>query len=281
MGNLWIPWLADAARLTGYPVVECPDWRSHGHGGLRALNTVTGHHTANPQRGDYPSLNIVRNGRGDLAGPLSQYGLGRSGTIYVIAAGQCWQAGASRWAGFTDLNDEGIGIEAESAGTRDDWTPEQRDCYPRLIAAILHYMRRGEDRFGFHKEVCVPRGRKIDAAYWDGDTTRKRIKWLLGDPLKRIPRFAAPPKEEDIVATLDDLRNVLHAEVPEIVRKTVFDTPLKRGGGGQSGNATLGALGSWTDSAWTADRKRDDELSAKVDKLQSAVDALVARLGKS
>lgn len=189
---LYIPWLADAARLPGYPVVEVPGWRSLGHGGLRVCETVTGHHTANPQRGDYPSLNIVRNGRGDLAGPLSQLGLARSGTVYIIAAGLAYQAGASAWAGFTDLNDEGIGIEAESAGTVDDWTPEQRDCYPRLVAALLYYMRRGPERFGFHKEVCRPHGRKIDAAYWDGNATRRRIEWLLADPLHRIPRFASP-----------------------------------------------------------------------------------------
>lgn len=200
--GLYVPWLADAARLTGYPVIEVPNWRSRGHGPMRVLEGVVGHHTANPQRGDYPSLRIVRDGRSDLAGPLAQFGLGRSGTIYVIAAGLSYHAGASRWAGFTDLGDEFLGIEAESAGTRDDWTPEQRDCYPRLCAALLFYMRRGPDRFGFHKEVCRPKGRKIDAAYWDGNAMRDRIGWLLGDPLNRIPRSAAPakqkPKEDDM-----------------------------------------------------------------------------------
>lgn len=197
MGNLYVPFLADAARLTGYPVVEVPGWRTLGHGGIRAMETVTGHHTANPQTGDYPSLNIVRNGRGDLAGPLAQLGLGRSGTVYVIAAGLCYQAGASRWAGYIDLNDEGVGIEAESAGTHDDWTAAQRDCYPRLIASLLYYMRRAADRFGFHKEVCVPKGRKIDAAYWDGPQTRERVAWLLADPLHRIPRFTTPVDDPD------------------------------------------------------------------------------------
>lgn len=186
--GLYVQWLADAARLTGYPVVEVPGWRGRGHGPMRVVEGVLAHHTANPQRGDYPSLRIVRDGRGDLAGPLAQFGLGRSGTVYVIAAGLSYHAGASRWAGFTDLGDEFLGIEAESVGTRDDWTPEQRDCYPRLIGACLFYMRRDADRAAFHKEVCVPRGRKIDAAFWDGPRTRERIGWLLGDPLNRIPR---------------------------------------------------------------------------------------------
>lgn len=195
--GLYVQWLDDAARLTGYPVVEVPDWRGRGHGPMRVVEGVVGHHTANPNRGDYSSLRIVRDGRGDLAGPLAQFGLGRSGTVYVIAAGLSYHAGASNWAGFTDLGDEFLGIEAESAGTVDDWTPEQRDCYPRLIASCLYYMRRSAERFGFHKEVCRPAGRKIDAAYWSGRETRVRVAWLLGDPLRRIPRFAAaePPAE--------------------------------------------------------------------------------------
>lgn len=199
--GVWVPWLADAARLTGYPVIETPRWRARGHRSMRVVEGVVGHHTANPQAGDYPSLRIVRDGRSDLRGPLAQFGLGRSGSIYVIAAGESWHAGASNWAGFTDLGDEFLGIEAESVGTRDDWTPEQRDCYPRLVAALLYYMRRGSDRFGFHKEVCRPRGRKIDAAYWDGNQMRERVAWLLATPLTRIPReddddMAQVPQEE-------------------------------------------------------------------------------------
>jgi hypothetical protein len=116
---MYVPWLADAARTTGYPVVEIAGWRSRGHGGMRLVEGVVGHHTATSDRasGDYPSLGIVTNGRSDLPGPLANYGLGRSGTIYVIAAGAAYHAGASRWAGFVDLNDEFLGIEAESAGT--------------------------------------------------------------------------------------------------------------------------------------------------------------------
>ncbi|MGH3989313.1 MAG: peptidoglycan recognition protein family protein [Pseudonocardiaceae bacterium] len=192
--GIYVAWLADAARLTGYPVVEVAGWRTRGHGsGMRAVECVTGHHTADGPRGDYPSLHIVANGRADLAGPLSQLGLGRSGTVYVIAAGQAYHAGASSWAGFWDLNDEAIGIEAESVGTRDDWTLQQRDCYPRLVAALLFYMRRDASRFAGHREVCLPRGRKIDPAFWGLDEFRARVAWLLADPLNRIPCFATPP----------------------------------------------------------------------------------------
>jgi hypothetical protein len=185
---IYVPWLTDAARLTGYPVVEVAGWRTRGHGGMRVVEGVVAHHTADGPRGDYPSLNIVRDGRPDLRGPLSAYGLGRSGTIFVIAAGQSWHAGASAWAGYTDLNDEFLGIEAESVGNRDDWTAAQRDAYPRLAAAVLHFMRRGADRVAGHKEVCLPKGRKIDPAYWDMNAFRNRVAWMLEEPRNRIPR---------------------------------------------------------------------------------------------
>lgn len=172
--TLYVPWLADAARSTGYRVVEVGGWRTRGHGAMRLVEGVVGHHTATPDSaaGDYPSLNIVTNGRSDLAGPLCNLGLGRDGTIYVIAAGCAWHAGASAWAGFTDLNDEFLGIEAESAGTG-HWTAAQLDAYPKLVGALLKYMNRGTDRYAGHKDVCVPHGRKPDPVGID-------TAWLRG-----------------------------------------------------------------------------------------------------
>jgi hypothetical protein len=190
--SLFVPWLADAARLTGYPVVEVDGWRTRGHGGFRVVEGIVAHHTADGP-GEYPSLRIVRDGRSDLPGPLSNYGLGRSGTVYVVAAGQCWHAGASQWAGFRDLNDEFLGIEAESRGTVDDWSAAERDAYDRLCAAALHYMRRGAERLAGHREVCIPSGRKIDPAFIDMPAMRGRVARMLLDPLARIPRTGGAP----------------------------------------------------------------------------------------
>jgi hypothetical protein len=172
---VYVPWLVDAARSTGYPVVEVTGWQTRGHGGMRVVEGVVGHHTATADSapGDYPSLDIVTNGRPDLAGPLCNLGLGRSGTIYVVAAGCAYHAGASRWLGFLDLNDEFLGIEAESAGYG-VWTDAQRDAYPKLVAALLRYMSRGVERYAGHKDVCVPPGRKIDPVGIDTGWLRQR-----------------------------------------------------------------------------------------------------------
>jgi N-acetylmuramoyl-L-alanine amidase len=190
--TFFIPWLVDAARLTGYPVVEVAGWRGRGHGGMRVSEGVVCHHTAGPKVGNMPSLGVITNGRAGLAGPLANYGLARDGTVYVVAAGCAWHAGASAWAGFHDLNDEFVGIEAEDDGDG-KWTDEQWDSYPRLVAAILFYCRRGSERTTGHKECCLPHGRKPDPGGVDMVAFRNRVNWLLGDPLKRIPRFSNPP----------------------------------------------------------------------------------------
>lgn len=186
--GFYIPWLADAARTTGYKVVEVAGWRTRGHGGMRALEVLVGHHTGTPRTspGDYPSLNVVTNGRAGLPGPLAQYGLGRDGTIYVIAGGLAYHAGASRWAGFIDLNDEAIGIEAESDGSG-FWTPQQLDCYPKLVAAILRYMSRGVDRYAAHRDVAVPAGRKPDPTGIDSGWMRATAQRYLTSGIPTTP----------------------------------------------------------------------------------------------
>ncbi len=181
-GGVWVPWLVDAARTTGYPVIEVPGQRTRGHGGMRVVEGVMGHHTATSARaaGDYPSLRVVRDGRTGLKGPLCNLGLGRSGTIYVVAAGCAYHAGASRHAGFVDLNDEFLGIEAEDDGDG-TWTAQQRDAYPKLVGALLKYMRRGVDRYVSHRGAATPPGRKPDPAGLDDQWMRTgAARWISG-----------------------------------------------------------------------------------------------------
>lgn len=267
---IFIPWLADAARLPGYPVVEVAGWRTRGHGGMRVVEGVVAHHTAGPSTGNYPSLNVVTYGRTGLAGPLSQLGLGRDGTVYVIAAGLSYHAGASAWAGFTDLNDEFIGIEAESTGTHDDWTVAQRDCYPRLIASLLYYMKRSASRSADHKEVALPLGRKPDRAFWNSEASRQTVAYMLADPLNRIPRFANPPEEE--IVTEEEMR-----KVAQLAAQYVMNYPLPQGGTLDKPDGPNYAFWSWVRNG----RHVVDRTEVKVDALagqltQTEVDILAA-----
>lgn len=210
--GIFVPWLADAARMTGYPVVELGGWRTRGHGGMRAVEGVVGHHTATSDKaaGDYPSQRIVTAGRSDLAGPLCNFGLGRSGAVYVVAAGIAWHAGASAWCGFRDLNSTFLGIEAESAGYG-AWTAGQRDAYPRLVAAALHYARRGAERYGGHKDVCLPTGRKPDPTGIDTRWMQDTVRSFGNDPA-RIRRGGGVEELDMSIAT--EIRDIVRRYVP-------------------------------------------------------------------
>lgn len=159
---MWLTWLKSAALRTGYPVTEIAGWQTRGHGQMVEAVGVVGHDTVGAATGDLPSLNVLVNGRRDLPGPLCNLGLGRTGRIWVIAAGVGYHAGESSWAGFTELNDKFVGIEAESVGNGKDWTPAQLDCYPKLVGSLLDQMSVGVDRYCSHRSCAVPAGRKID-----------------------------------------------------------------------------------------------------------------------
>lgn len=152
--------LADACRKSGLPVVEQPGWRTRGHGQMSAVRSIICHHTAGPAAGELPSLTTVRDGRPGLAGPLAQLMLGRSGTVYVIAAGLCWHAGVV-FSPPTQGNAYAIGIEAEATGTA-PWPPAQYAAYARLCRALVDHYGLAVDRVLGHKEVASPRGRKVD-----------------------------------------------------------------------------------------------------------------------
>lgn len=211
--------LATIARETGYPVIEVPGWSHHDHGAFaNHVGAIVCHHTAGPEpertASNYPSLNVVRNGRSDLPGPLSNYGIGYDGTIYVISAGTCWHAGRGGWAGMS-ANSQAIGIEAEDGGDG-DWTREQLDVYPRLCAVICQFLAVTAAAVCGHKEWCSPPGRKPDPAGIDMRAFRKQVDHYLHNP-HEIRRGhgsappAAPEEDEDMTPEQDAmLRRIEH-----------------------------------------------------------------------
>lgn len=154
--------LADVCRKTGLKVVEIPGWRTRGHGEFTDLQAIINHHTATPNsiKGDYPTLATVRDGRPGLDGPLSQLGLGRSGTIYVISAGVAWHAGATFYS--WQNNWHALGIEAEHPGGSTPWPSVQYGAYVLLNRVLADsYGISYRDILG-HKEIAYPLGRKSD-----------------------------------------------------------------------------------------------------------------------
>lgn len=155
--------LADVLRGRGLDVVEVRDWKTRGHGPFVAVDGIVDHHTAGPVEGDYPSLTTVTRGRVGLAGPLCNLGIGRTGRVYVVAAGVAWHAGQVK--ATTYANSRRIGVEVEATG-RDgvptDWPAVQLDALARVNAACAIEWHFDEGDVLGHKEVCWPVGRKID-----------------------------------------------------------------------------------------------------------------------
>lgn len=165
-----LTWLPGVLRDAGLEVLEHPGWQTRGHGDMGQVKGVLCHHTCGPLHGDLPDINILVEGRPDLGGPLCNIGLGRSGKVYMIAAGKGWHAGAGSWQGVTDGNSHFIGIEAENTGEAagpraEAWPDVQMQAYMRVCAAIVEHIGVGVSMVAGHKEYALPRGRKNDPSF--------------------------------------------------------------------------------------------------------------------
>jgi hypothetical protein len=186
--------LADIARLAvgSKMVTEEPGWKTRGHGGMTDVKTIVLHHTAGPSKkanpANYPSLNTVKNGRPDLSGPLAQYGIGRDGRVYVIAAGLCYHAGVSRSSSYT--NSHSIGIEAENSGS-EAWPAAQGAAYVALVYQIAKHYGVPTSHILGHKETCSPVGRKTDPSFSMPDFRQKLAAYKPGGSTSVAP---ATPK---------------------------------------------------------------------------------------
>lgn len=204
--------LADVCRAAGLTTIEVPGWRTRGHGQMTDVLGVTCHHTGGSPHGNAPSFTVVRDGRADLRGPLAHLLLARDGTVYVMAAGLCWHAGASLKPGYE--NGHRIGIEAENTGQPSDpWPGVQITAYAKLCAALArHYGFPVSEVLG-HKETCAPVGRKPDPSF-AMPAFRTRVATY----------YAAKPTQEDEMQASDKLKfrdAYLGAKNPKDVDQTL------------------------------------------------------------
>jgi peptidoglycan hydrolase-like protein with peptidoglycan-binding domain len=165
-----LTWLPAVLLDAGLRVAEQPGWQTRGRGDVGTIMGVMCHHTVGSLTRNMPSLGVLTNGRSDLPGPLSQLGLGRDGTFFVIAAGRANHAGAGNWQGVTSGNSSFIGIEAENTGhtsgpLADVWPAIQLDAYRRGCAAVLKKIGANAIMCCGHKEYALPQGRKPDPTF--------------------------------------------------------------------------------------------------------------------
>jgi hypothetical protein len=202
-----LTWLPGVLLEAGLKVAEVDGWQSRGRAEMgRVLGTMI-HHTAGPRVGNMPSLKTLENGRSDLAGPLSQLGLGRDGTWYVIAAGRANHAGDGIWNGVRTGNSNFIGIECENSGAATDAWPEvQMLALRHGVAALMKHAGRPADWCCGHREYALPRGRKLDPL-WDMQVFRDQVAALLSSGVPMIPQIpAAEPNSPPGTAPRPTLR---------------------------------------------------------------------------
>lgn len=173
-----LQWMPGVLRAADIKVIEQPGWQTRGHGDMKAVKAILCHHTGGAKKGNLPTLNILVKGRPDLPGPLSQLGLGRDGTFYIIAAGKSYHAGRGAWRGIVDSdNSYMIGIEAENTGLPDDpWPEVQVDAYARGCAALAKHCGLTVNEVIGHKEYAPKR--KVDPSF-DMAAFRKRVSGFM------------------------------------------------------------------------------------------------------
>jgi N-acetylmuramoyl-L-alanine amidase/Putative peptidoglycan binding domain len=217
-----LTWLPAVLETAGLKVATIDGWESRGRGDVEQIVGVMCHHTVGPKNGNMPSLGTLIQGRGDLPGPLSQLGLGRDGTFYVIAAGKCNHAGAGTWKGVNNGNANFIGIEGENTGVPDDspWPEVQMNAYQRGVAAILRHIGTSADFCAGHKEYASPSGRKNDPDF-DMNAFRVAVKAILDGtaPSPTLIPATEPPSIEGLASGRPTLRRGATGDLVKLIQQ--------------------------------------------------------------
>jgi hypothetical protein len=192
--------IVEHLRSWGLTVVELPGWQARGADFPARPVVIVDHHTGTPDTvaGDLPTQRVLEDGRSDLEGPLCQFALGRSGTVYLVAAGKANHAGKGSWDGINVGNSRSVGIEAESAGGG-HWAPAQLVAYPLLNAALCDFLEQPASRVCAHRESALPHGRKDDPVGIDMNAMRAEVRRLLeaGPPTVHAHDQAPPTSTEE------------------------------------------------------------------------------------
>lgn len=282
--------LADVCRSSGLPVVEVEGWRTRGYAGqsLASARGVLWHHTATGRaafaRADCPTLDMLVNGRANLPGPLCNLALGRSGTVYVVAAGLANHAGEGSAPGIpvNTGNSYLLGIEMESSGVQPwDWTPEQIDAAPRLGAALerayLSWLPESDRLQLGHYEYSS--AGKIDPAGWPGgmDGLRASINQALAG-INTASGGTKPIQEDDMANVTDEQLKLLldGAAAAKATRDGIYyggkDTPYEA--------PLKNLIDDIPRRVWDTSVERDGQYIPALQELADAKSAGLAALGQ-
>lgn len=210
-------WLEDVLRpALGDKLKTLPDWQDYGHGDFGNIWGVMVHHTGNA-RADAWS---IRNGRPDLAGPLSNLHIAQDGTVTIVAAGICWHAGMGSYPGIPKNNGNQVLIGIECAWPRDTsinpatqgrerWPDAEIISMRDTVAAILTKLGYGADRVIGHKEYAGAVQGKWDPGNLDMNWFRGEVAKAMRGEFKPRPAQPTPSPNSPLTGMTD--RQILEA----------------------------------------------------------------------
>lgn len=188
-------WLETVLReALGDRLVVEPGWADRGTGGqMGDIWGVMIHHTGNSRE----RVEVIRDGRPDLAGPLSQCLITPDGKCHLIAVGPCNHAGVGSYPGLgtNNGNQRTIGFECAWPDIRPDGSFDEKQRWPdaQIItmrdasAAVVRKLGYGGDRVIGHKTYAGAAQGKWDPGNLD-------IPWFQGEVNKALRGdFAKPP----------------------------------------------------------------------------------------
>ncbi|MEO6808130.1 MAG: N-acetylmuramoyl-L-alanine amidase [Isosphaeraceae bacterium] len=143
-------------------VVEMPSPNHNSRNGA-AIDTIVLHHTADGGKAQ-DTGRYFQNPKSQVS---SHYIVGKDGVIVQSVADKdrAWHAGKSAFQGRNDVNTFSIGIEIVNRGdSKDPFTDAQYEALGRLVAYLQSQYNVPRDRITGHKDVALPKGRKIDPA---------------------------------------------------------------------------------------------------------------------
>lgn len=254
----------DASGVAYTPVGYSPvdptgaeDWRTRGRPASTGQFDVAGvlcHHTASPAGlSDAADLNVVLAGNSEAPGPVSQLYLGRTGILYLVAAGRANHGGGGMRPGVdgscTDMNARLIGIEAGNNGVGEPWGADQCEMYAATVAALCDWYGWTTADVYLHATTGPPSGgcnSKIDpAGPWTVEPHLTTQTWNLDAWRSFVDEHHAgqgPPTDGDDDMTDADwerMQAMVHETMLGIVRSPEYAAIVDAGARTPSDAAAL------------------------------------------
>jgi hypothetical protein len=199
---------AELSRQHGVDVRFYDGWTWRGRDGFNP-RAIVEHDTSDPAPLTAERmLQLLANGHGSISGnAITNDAILADATVWVIASGLAWHAGASVWDGLSGLNLWGLGTEYQrhATGVLSDRQLQVGRIWTRArVAAFQIPVRRVCD----HAECATPAGRKVDRSLrpgvrMSGATWRTQIAAPLEDEVAQFTEAQAA-RLRQLVRLLDD-----------------------------------------------------------------------------